>query len=352
MERGSGGEGLGMKIDEKLVQYEATLILRETLGIGDQRICNILNKLGFKNISVNTIKHWIYRKKAPRKTSPLIKGLFYHKAHSIVHSLPTNHTPRKIKKKLKEILNIWIPETTIRNWKNGAKPTIKPIKLCPELGYIIGVLLSDGNKQRALLRVRDKDFAENYAKALKCVLGEEYQIKEKDFYEVSARGSVLVYIIQSKLWKVIGFIYTKDFLQGLFDGDGSVNVTASKRFRIAVSFTNSNFELIDFVNMLLQVKYGIRTRINTICKDGQIIHIKNKEYKVKETRQIIIYRKEDIRKFFNEIGFRIRRKQKKLFDALLVQNKYGSGKIAVREWKKIYSKKNNKWIRASLTLHS
>jgi len=238
--------------------------------------------------------------------------------------------------------------------KKGTKPGTTPIRLNPELGYIIGVLLSDAKKNiKAILKVKDKDYAEEYLKALNKVTGVNYSSGENEqYYVVHVHGSALRYIYRSELWKVIRYVYSREFLQGLYDGDGSVGVRASKEFKVAIDLTNSNLDLLDFVQKILKQKYSIRTARNIHRKDGEQVSIRGKLSTVRKTEILSIYRKDDLIKFCENIRFRIKRKQEKLIDALNILEKYGWSEKAVEEWKKRYQKVNNEWIKKNLNLYN
>ena len=76
-----------MKIDRRLVKYEAVLLLRKATGWGDKRITKTLNKLGIP-VALSTVKNWLYHDRAPYcPPSPLIKALLYDKAHQLVKAI-------------------------------------------------------------------------------------------------------------------------------------------------------------------------------------------------------------------------------------------------------------------------
>ena len=144
-----------MKIDEKFVHYEATILLRKGLGVGYRKTSKILKKLGF-NLSEDTVHSWLYRNKAPRKTSPLIKALYYGKAWELTLELKEQHPewgPTKIRKEIKKRIRVWVPEMTVYFWiKKGTKPNITPLRIKPELGYVVGVLMSDLRRRTKAVR--------------------------------------------------------------------------------------------------------------------------------------------------------------------------------------------------------
>jgi len=344
-----------MRIDEKLVQYEAALILRNTLGIGAKKIAKILNTLGFY-VSENIVHGWIYSQKIPtRKVSPLLKSLFYRDAYKLALKIKKenpNWGPTRIKTRLKRLIGIWIPEMTIYYWvRKKAKPNIMFIRFSPELGYIIGTCLSDAKRTTEVsLKVRDKDYVTEYALSLTKLTGKKYEVKENNgWYEVRVNGSALRYMVKTGLWKVVAYVYTREFLQGLFDGDGYINVSAKNSFKVVVGYTSSNIELLNFCSQLLKQKYGIKVLKRTQFEENDLVKIKGRKYRVKRTELIIIYRLNDLKTFSDQIGFKIKRKKEKLADALNILSNY-RGKERIRKWKEMYEKINGKWIkRASPT---
>ncbi len=345
-----------MRIDEELVGFEATLLLRNATGWGCRRIKRVLDELGF-SVPLSKIHDYLYENVVPKSTSPLIKSIFYNDAYKLALKLKEENPTwgyKKIRKKIREELGIWIPATTVYDWITGrSKPNITPLKVCPELGYVIGALMSDCTwSSKVKLRVKDEDFAKEFAHALKRVTGKEYDVKkEKDgYYVVKLHGSPLRYIIESGLWKIIAFLYPKEFLQGIFDGDGGVSVCIENRsrfgprFRVQITLTNTNFELLEHVKQLLK-RFEIECSKELCFKQGRRKVIRGKEYLTKrDCREVVIEKQEDVAKFYELIGFRIQRKQRKLKDAIEILRKYRSNKERVKAWTRLYTKVGNRWV--------
>jgi len=337
-----------MKINEQLVKYEAVLILRKATGWGAKRITKVLNELGF-SIPLSTVNSYLYLDRAPRTTSPLIKSLFHHNAYKLALKLKEENPEwgcKRIKTEIKRRLGIWIPPTTIYGWINRRrKPNIVPLKICSELGYVIGTLMTDCTcSSMVRLKVRDKDYAEAFVNALNMVTGKVYKVKENGgFFIVMMHGSVLRYIVKSGLWRVIAYLYPKAWLQGLFDGDGGVGVSIGmkKEFRVVVTLTNSNISLLLFVKQLLERIMTIQCSLYLCLRKGERTRISVPRRDCWELR---IERQEDIIKFYKNIGFRIQRKQKKLKDTVEIVQKYKSSSKRVEAWLKKYVKRNGKWV--------
>ena len=95
---------------------------------------------------------------------------------------------------------------------------------------------------------RERDFAEQFARALTELTGRGYEVEEdKDgLYVVELKGSPLRYIVRSSLWKAVGPAWPRELLQGLFDGDGGVSVRRRPvQFRVVATLSNSNLELLE-----------------------------------------------------------------------------------------------------------
>ena len=329
----------------KETNWNEGLLILKLAGYNANKAKEILSKLGFKEDN------------KPLKLTPLMKSLFYNDAYKLALKLKEeklNWNSERIRKEIKEKLGIWIPKSTVYFWITGrSKPNITPLRICPELGYVIGALMSDCTwSSKVKLKVKDEDFAKEFVCALSKVTGREYRVKrEKDgYYVVRLHGSPLRYIVESGLWKVIAYLFPKEFLQGIFDGDGGVSVCienrpySGPRFRVQITLTNTNSELLEYVKRLLK-KFGIEFSKRIYFKQGKIKVIKGKEYLTKrECWEMVIERQRDVIKFNELISFKIKRKQKKLRDAVEILRRYKLNRERVRAWIELYTKVKNKWV--------
>ncbi len=327
--------------------YDAYKILINA-GYNPNEILKVLNEIGFRIENLNEIKQ-------PKRQSPLIKALYYHEAYKLALKLRKEKGwgYRRISREIEKKLGIKIPAYTVRGWIcRGCVPNIIPIRIDKELGYIIGTLMSDGTRNiRIKLCVKDKDYAEHFSKALEKVTEKKYQVKEKrGVYIVSLRGTPLLYLVNSRLWKLIAYLYPKEYLQGLFDGDGGVivGVRTKKRFEfeVIVHLTNSNLQLLEFVRKLLKERFEIESTINLKQEKKEISKpVGNECTKKRSCWRLCIRKQKDIIKFYENIGFRISRKQEKLRDVVIILRKYHRKKERVEAWLKMYMKVNNKWVK-------
>ena len=322
---------------------EGMLILRMA-GYDENKAKEILKELGFKEEKIKELE-----------ITPLVKSMFYNNAYKLALKLKEenpNWSHKRIRSKIWKKLGIWIPSMTIYYWIAGrGKPNITPLKICPELGYVVGALMSDSalSNDKIRLKVKDEDFAKEFAHALKEVTGKEYKVKAKDeYYIVDLGGSALRYIVKSGLWKVIAFLYSKEFLQGLYDGDGGACVSIDRfkpEFQAVIILANSNLEFLTFVKKILLEKFGIHCSIKLDRRRGEKIIFQNQEYTLKRSCwKLVIKRQEDLVKFYKLIGFRIQRRQRKLRDAIEILREHESNKERVEAWLKKYTKVNNRWI--------
>ena len=347
-----------MRLDGKrrALAYEAALILRAA-GWGFKRVARALRELGF-DVSPWTVRGWLLGGRAPRaRPSPLLRALYYHRAYELAMELKGRHPDwgyKRIATEMGRVLGVRVPYATVYSWLKGrSKPNIAPIRLAPELGYAVGALMTDCARGADFvkLKVRDRDFAEQFAKALAEVTGREYDVDEDEdgYYAVKVRGSALRYIVRSGLWKAVALAWPREFLQGLFDGDGGVGVCVSRRpvrLIVMVSLDNSDLELLGFARRLLE-EFGIRCSWPPQRKHrkGEVCVIRGRRYRRRrDCWGLWIRRREGVERFAALVNFRVERKRGKLEDALEISRRYKSNRDRVREWLRRYEKRNGRWV--------
>lgn len=222
---------------------------------------------------------------------------------------------------------------------NLRKISIKP---SPELSYIVGVVFGDGTlwtddqgNYKITLAVYDEAFAHQFNLHICKILGKKrlysvVQVKT-DYgirYDVNAFSKVLYSFLKErpKLSKFEHVIrrFPIDFLKGFIDSEGGVHYKWKKnRLSKQVSVSNSSKELIDYVRELLK-KMTIHTTLGlnpkgriTIAKDGHLIISK------RDVHQLRIYRKADILRFYQLIGFSVKSKREKLERLVVELEKIG-----------------------------
>lgn len=275
--------------------------------------------------------------------------------------------------KIAEILSskykIKVSRSTIYRWiKNHNKPdgafnnfTFKKSK---ELSYVIGVLLGDGQikiepKQyhyRLRLRVKDREFAEEFARCLQIILEKKTPCKiytEKDRtrgnrtrFVGEASSKILVRFLKRPWITLVQFAkpYTTDFLRGLFDSEGFTNISTTKQFPVGIGMANTNLLLLRVVQSILKDDFQIKSHINLSVKKGTKVKIWNLPYEArKDLYTLNIHKFNHVKKFQKEIGFTILRKKNKLHDAIVLKDKDLENVSDV--WKANYAKIGREWVR-------
>ncbi len=236
-----------------------------------------------------------------------------------------------------------LSESTISAWSRGIHnpyngryiPSIDLLRPSEELAYIIGAKLGDGyvtmqlrvvktdNRVRKCfaakigLEVKDRDFAEEFAKCLTKILGRA-PIKPKLWrsrYVVEV-GSKTLYELLKKpvdLNRLIQYIEHCErcmaaFLRGFFDSEGCIDE------RGHIFLFNSDHRLLEYVRELLQ-RLGIvstaplpKTRRGTISHNPKT----GKKFLAKKDVYLIRIRTNSNHSFYEKVGFTIKRKQKRL----------------------------------------
>jgi len=199
-----------------------------------------------------------------------------------------------------------------------------------DLAYVIGVIEGDGycrkrkSKERTsgeiILKVKDQDFAKEFAKRLKRWSGIEPKYWEKNGEFFAALYSIdAVDIIKKINVEELAILNKKvkaNFLRGLYDSEGGVAGTNLNKRRIAcrwIHFSNSNKKIIVIVSRLLK-DFGINHKIKSRIHSG--FGSQKLQY------EIIIFGLENLEKFCRNIGFSIKYKKNKLFDVIRSYEQY------------------------------
>ena len=152
---------------------------------------------------------------------------------------------------------------TVYCWiTSRSSPSITPVKICPELGYLVGVLVGDWRRASHGLRVKDEAFAEHYVRMYEKVTGVKPKITldKEGFYNTRENGAFLKTMWKTGLWKVVAHIYPRQFLQGLFDSEGSISPNISRFSSYTLEIWTANNEVLNLAMTLLK-KLGYKTSI-------------------------------------------------------------------------------------------
>jgi intein-encoded DNA endonuclease-like protein len=215
-------------------------------------------------------------------------------------------------------------------YKGRRIPSIELLKPSEWLAYVIGVRLGDGYTREVKKRVKgynhvflglkanDVEFAEMFAASVANVLDRHppkpiYDEKRR-WYMVEVESRTLYELLKkpvdlNRLKKHIEHCErcTAAFLRGFADSEGSV----SKEGYISVS--NTDRELLEYVKDLLQ-RLGIESTgpRPTRSRQGTIARFRNGSYKRRKDSYYIYIKANGNINFYKNIGFTIKRKQKRL----------------------------------------
>jgi len=200
-------------------------------------------------------------------------------------------------------------------------------KPSPELAGLIGTMLSDGGRfphgssKAFWLGVKDREYIHEFGRCLAKILGRKKPYKicwspSKQRWVLESR-SILLFNHLDKPWQNLKpyIEHRKDctaaFLRAFFDGEGSIH----KR---QLTAHNTDRELLLYIKELLKRCFDIdSTGPHLSQKSGTVLHCPHtgKSYKTKKDCYHIYIRTHSLPRFYKEIEFTIRRKQRRLAEA-------------------------------------
>jgi len=217
-----------------------------------------------------------------------------------------------------------------------------------ELSYLIGAYMGDGSIYRAggnaflRLGAKDKEFVEFFAININKLLHRRPSVRltSKGLYQTRIASKSLCNYLERGLLRLSPSIdaYPSSFIRGLADSDGSALVTTARMrgkpwfFVQVVVATTPDLRLLTFVKKLLWKHFGLfativfKGRPQTRVWNGRLFRSRKRVFDLR------ISRFDDVKRFSTEIGFGLRRKQRKLECATKVRTQHGSGGVAVKEW--------------------
>lgn len=204
-----------------------------------------------------------------------------------------------------------------------------------DLAYIIGVIEGDGHcrkretKERTsgeiILKVKDLDFAKEFENRLRNWAGAQPKFWERNgFFNAGLYSIDAVNVIQNiDLEKILDSDkrIKANFLRGMYDSEGGVTGANLNKRKVAcrwIHFSNNNKTIIKIVSKLLNdfgISHKIRTRIHSGFKSKKLQY------------EILIFGQENLKRFYKNIGFSIKRKMDKL---LKIINSYGKHPITIQ----------------------
>jgi intein-encoded DNA endonuclease-like protein len=234
-----------------------------------------------------------------------------------------------------------------------------------ELSFFLGAWLGDGwaddsdGGKRLLLKVRSRDFAEEFARSAtkllhktKPYVAREVRDSNGVWYVVKATSLLLYEFAVQPFATLQPFLrpHPIGFLRSFFTAEGNPSVAVGKKMvmpslSVTICVSNTTTEYIEFArNLLIDMGYH-PTRITVGYKAGASHSIRGVSYATKETEwQFRIARLEEVRRYLAEIGFADSAKQDKALSAFQYIHRYGSRKAA-ELWTASFKKQGRKWTR-------
>jgi len=213
--------------------------------------------------------------------------------------------------------------------KEGTRRSNKfvfPKELTEEYGYLMGLLIGDGNCMMnggIAICVCEPEQKLNIEKLYEKLFGR----KGKLFGHWMFMGGIeLRYFLKhlgvdfKRCWEkdVPNSIYKSpknvvaSFIRGLFDTDGHVTVTGRNKTSADVCLVSSSYNLIKNMQQIL-LNFGIISTITLMNSIGKKSNVGNREIETKRfTYRLRIKGSKNIKKFKEEIGFGLPRKEKVL----------------------------------------
>jgi intein-encoded DNA endonuclease-like protein len=209
-----------------------------------------------------------------------------------------------------------------------------------DLSFVIGAFLGDGSfvedsayHHHVKLAVRDREFADAFNLGVAKVLGRKVNAVTltndlgKAYFESRYSCRSLGVFLKGPLEQLRPFMndYPSAFLRGLFSADGCASVSVrSFGLQTAIILSNSRTELLSLVEELLRTHFDIHSRTYLAKKKGATW--KNGEKTVvlrKDSYNLWISRRQEVKTFLSRVGFAIRRKQELAEKAIRLIEKCG-----------------------------
>jgi len=195
-----------------------------------------------------------------------------------------------------------------------------------DLSFVIGAFLGDGSfvedsawHHHVKLAVRDRELADAFNCSVAKILRRRVNVVTvthdvgKVYYESKYSSRPLGLFLKGPLEQLRSFVehHSGAFLNGLFSADGCAAVSNSRvGLRVAVILSNSRLELLSMVEEMLRTHFDIHSKIYRGRRRGATWRYGGKTVVLrKDSYNLCIFRKQDIRTFDGRIGFVTRRKQ-------------------------------------------
>lgn len=258
---------------------------------------------------------------------------------------------------------------TIRCWAQGKTSPLSGKRLftpraSDELSFFLGAWLGDGwaddndGGKRLLLKVRSKDFAEEFARSASKLLNKArpYKVrvlnKNGIWYIVKVTSCQLYEFVERPFSELVTYIkpIPLSFLKGFFTAEGSTGVSLFKtskglKLGVMLCLSNTSGDYITFARHLLEDLGYHPTKITLGLPVGTTVRIKDTLATVRaREHQFKLTRLNEVVRFANEIGFADSEKNEKTLHAASLIRNYGPTNGA-KMWLTAYSKIGKRWIR-------
>jgi intein-encoded DNA endonuclease-like protein len=252
------------------------------------------------------------------------------KLYELVRKLTSQgDTPIQIRNKLRKDFSTEVDLTTIKGWKSNKHSPFGRVHLLqadpsPELSYLIGVDFGDTSHRKGSwqhdhttrLRVKDEDFAREFATAASKVLGSKptkvWLDKKTGLWQTDVNSILLSRFLNRQLDHLKIYIEhcihcTAAFLRGFFDAEAGVGNSD-------LSVSNGDFELISYVQGLLRRCFLVDSNgpYQSGPPPGTLKIIKGRTVRVNKYSYSIHIKPKCWRIFEETIGFTLSRKKEAL----------------------------------------
>jgi DNA endonuclease len=250
--------------------------------------------------------------------------------HEVLELRSMGLSYNKIIAEIERTRGVRLNKSHIHGWVTGKhRPfgDVRPFDASPtpELCYVIGVKMGDAStsltgryNHKVKLRVKDKDFAEEFSRCLGILLKRDpprvkWHAKTATWHTELSSVLLRRFLLQSvkELEKTVSHCESCKgaFLRGFFDSEGSISERSLK-------VTNGDLEKLTLVESLLS-QLGIRTTAPHLdSKGGRLVVIKGKFYTQNKDMYHLSVRAFSLRKYKELVGFSIVRKAVRLAEAL------------------------------------
>jgi len=236
-------------------------------------------------------------------------------------------------KRIHKLSGVRLNKSHISYWVRGKHKPLGGIntfdeKPTPELAGLIGTMLSDGSRhphgssKAFWLGVKDREYVREFGRCLAKILGRKkpYKIgwsRSKQRWVLEVR-SILLFNHLDKPWQELKPHIEANrnclarFLRMFFDGEGGISGRTLRVF-------NTDYELLLYIQRRLRQYFGIET---TGPHKGQKAGYRfrdpksGKIYETKKQCYCLHFRTNSLPRFYRYVGFTIRRKQRRLIEAV------------------------------------